>query len=237
MTKQESYTQMEEVEKRLVELLSYQRNRLSYRKRTEMAVEMVRMLESEGQFPEANYAFDNGVLTLDLTKLIGSQGKHWVSEIECSRNVNLNRRRNVYCEQTAITSPTDNASTRLSPAARSTALAPAVRVGRLQCAARLIPLAWLDGMSPRAASVTGRHTVRPRQKEVTTRRIHLHSCFIVRLSINNPGRTQLSRVVGPQRSSNHQSPPTIASTRVIELTQPIISVTIRSTISLKYRRS
>jgi hypothetical protein len=88
MTKPESYTQMEEVEKRLVELLSYQRNRLSYRKRTQMAVEIVRMLESEGQFPEANYAFDNGVLTLDLTKLIESHSKHWVSEIECSRNVN-----------------------------------------------------------------------------------------------------------------------------------------------------
>jgi len=88
MTRQESYTQMEEVEKRLVELLSYQRNRLAYRKRTEMVVEMVRLIESEGQFPEANYAFDNGVLTLELTQLIESKEKHWVSEIECSRNIN-----------------------------------------------------------------------------------------------------------------------------------------------------
>jgi tetratricopeptide (TPR) repeat protein len=88
MTRQESYTQMEEVEKRLVELLSYHRIRLAYRKRTEMAVEMVRLIESEGQFPEANYAFDNGVLTLDLTQLIESKDKHWVSEIECSRHIN-----------------------------------------------------------------------------------------------------------------------------------------------------
>jgi hypothetical protein len=88
MTRQTSYTQMEEVAQRLVELLSYQRNRLAYRKRTEMVVEMVRLIESEGQFPAANYAFDNGVLTLDLTRLIESNGKHWVSEIECSRNIN-----------------------------------------------------------------------------------------------------------------------------------------------------
>lgn len=88
VTKQESYTAIEAVEKRIVELLSYQRNRLAYRKRTEMAVEIVRQIESEGQFPKADYAFDNGVLTLDLTRLIESYGKHWVSEIESSRLIN-----------------------------------------------------------------------------------------------------------------------------------------------------
>ena len=46
---------------------------------------MVHQLEEEGQFPQADYAFENGVLTLDLTRLIESKGKHWVSEIECSR--------------------------------------------------------------------------------------------------------------------------------------------------------
>ncbi|HEV2668985.1 MAG TPA: hypothetical protein VG324_28980, partial [Blastocatellia bacterium] len=51
MTRQESYTEMEAVEKRLVELLSYQRNRMAYRKRTEMAVEIVRQIENEGEFP------------------------------------------------------------------------------------------------------------------------------------------------------------------------------------------
>ena len=88
MTKQASYTQMAEVQRRLVELLAYQRNRLAYRKRTELVVEIVRQLEDEGQFPEADYAFDNGVLTLELTRLIESRGKHWVSEIECSRHIN-----------------------------------------------------------------------------------------------------------------------------------------------------
>jgi hypothetical protein len=88
VTKQDAYTEMEAVRKRIVELVSYERNRLAYRKRTEMAVEIVRQIESEGQFPKADYAFDNGVLTLDLTRLIESHGKHWVSEIECSRLIN-----------------------------------------------------------------------------------------------------------------------------------------------------
>src|ERR671933_201628 len=34
---------------------------------------------------QATYAFDNGVLTLELTRCIESVGKHWVSEVECSR--------------------------------------------------------------------------------------------------------------------------------------------------------
>jgi hypothetical protein len=70
---------------RLTELLHYQQNRLAYRKRTEIAVDIVRQVESEGAFPQADYAFDNGVLTLELTQLIESSGKHWVSEIESSR--------------------------------------------------------------------------------------------------------------------------------------------------------
>ena len=77
MTRQESYDQMEKVRERLIELLYYQKNRLAYRKRTEIAVEIVRQIEAEGQFPDANYAFDNGVLTLALTKVIEQSGKHW----------------------------------------------------------------------------------------------------------------------------------------------------------------
>jgi hypothetical protein len=50
-------------------------------------VEIVRQLEAEGQFPQAHYAFDNGVLTLELTRLIESRGKHWVSEVEVSRHI------------------------------------------------------------------------------------------------------------------------------------------------------
>ena len=88
MTAQENYTEMEQIQKRLSEVVSYQRNRLAYCKRTQMAVEIVRQIEDEGHFPQADYAFDNGVLTRELTKLIEDRGKHWVSEIESSRHIN-----------------------------------------------------------------------------------------------------------------------------------------------------
>jgi len=77
MTAQPSYEQMEQLMQRLVELLHHQRNQLAYRKRTEIAVDIARQVEAEGQFPKANYAFDNGVLTLELTQLIEASGKHW----------------------------------------------------------------------------------------------------------------------------------------------------------------
>ena len=38
-------------------------------------------------FPRRNYAFDNGLLTLELTRCIESVGKHWVSELESSRHI------------------------------------------------------------------------------------------------------------------------------------------------------
>lgn len=60
MTRQESCTQMEAAQKRIIELLAWRRNRQACRKRTEIAVEIVREIEDEGHFPEANYAFDNG---------------------------------------------------------------------------------------------------------------------------------------------------------------------------------
>ena len=86
-TAKESYEQMAEVQQRLLELLHYHKHRLGYRKRTEMAVQIVCRLEAEGQFPEAHYAFDKGVLTLELTRLIEGRGKHWVSELEISRPI------------------------------------------------------------------------------------------------------------------------------------------------------
>jgi hypothetical protein len=88
MTVKQSYEQMEQVQERLLELMHYQKNRLAYRKRTEIAVDMVREIELEGNFPEAHYAFDNGVLSRPLTELIEQCNKHWVSEIECSRHIN-----------------------------------------------------------------------------------------------------------------------------------------------------
>ncbi len=87
MTAQPSYEQMEAARQRLVALLHHQINQLKYRKRTEMVVDVVRQIEAEGHFPKADYAFDNGVLTLALTQLIEATGKHWVSEIESSRLV------------------------------------------------------------------------------------------------------------------------------------------------------
>lgn len=87
-TAQTSYAQMDAARQRLLEVLHHQLHKRVYRKRTEIVVEMVRQLETEGYFPQANYAFDNGVLTSALTRLIEGSGKHWVSEIECSRHIN-----------------------------------------------------------------------------------------------------------------------------------------------------
>lgn len=85
MTRRDSYEDMEQVLERLLELLHYQQHQLRYRKRTEIAVDIVRQIESEGDYPDANYAFDQGVLTLPLTRMIESADKHWVSEIERTR--------------------------------------------------------------------------------------------------------------------------------------------------------
>ena len=87
MTVKESYEEMEQVRERLLELLHYQKNRLAYRKRTEIAVEIVSQIETEEQFSHADYAFDQGVLSRPLTELIEAKGKHWVTEVERSRNI------------------------------------------------------------------------------------------------------------------------------------------------------
>jgi hypothetical protein len=86
-TVQASYEQMEHARTRLLELLHHLEHKLGYKKRTEIVVEMVAQLEEEGKFPQADYAFDNGVLTVELTRLIESRGKHWVSEVESSRHI------------------------------------------------------------------------------------------------------------------------------------------------------
>jgi len=86
-TVQESYAQMDAARGRVLELFHHLLHRLGYKKRTEIALEMVQQPEQEGQFPQAHYAFDNGVLTLELTRGIERVGKHWVSEVECSRHI------------------------------------------------------------------------------------------------------------------------------------------------------
>jgi hypothetical protein len=86
-TVQASYDQMEAGCRRLLELLHHLGHRRAYKKRTELALEMVEQLEREGHFPQANYAFDNGLLTWELARCIESVGQHWVSELECSRHI------------------------------------------------------------------------------------------------------------------------------------------------------
>ena len=86
-TVQASYTQMEAARGRLLELVHHLLHRLGYKKRTEIALEIVKQLEQEGHFPQAHYAFDNGVLSLELTRWIEHADKHWVSELECSRHI------------------------------------------------------------------------------------------------------------------------------------------------------
>jgi hypothetical protein len=86
-TVRESYAQMDVARTRVLELLHHRLHRVAYKKRTEIALESVRQLEQEGHFPQAHYAFDNGLLTVELTHFIESVGKHWVSEVECSRHI------------------------------------------------------------------------------------------------------------------------------------------------------
>ena len=87
MSKKEDYDSLQEARTRIMELLHYQKNCLEYRKRTEIAVEMVRQIEQEGILPNANYAFDQGILSRELTQVIEESGKYWVTEVEKSRNV------------------------------------------------------------------------------------------------------------------------------------------------------
>lgn len=87
VTAQENYPDLASARRRVLELLHYHKHRVAYRKRTDIAVAIVQQLEAEGQFPQAHYAFDNGVLCLPLTRLIEAHGKHWVSELESSRGI------------------------------------------------------------------------------------------------------------------------------------------------------
>ena len=86
-TVRESYPQMEEARERVLELLHHRVHCLGYKKRTELALDIVQQLEQEGHFSSAHYAFDHGVLSLELSRGIERAGKHWVSELECSRHL------------------------------------------------------------------------------------------------------------------------------------------------------
>ncbi|MGD1904743.1 MAG: transposase [Leptolyngbyaceae cyanobacterium] len=86
-TTQDRYDDTAAVMNRLSELVAYQRNRQGYQKRTELFIEVVRQIEAEGQFPQADYAFDGGVCAAELTQVIEQADKHWVSELACNRSV------------------------------------------------------------------------------------------------------------------------------------------------------
>lgn len=86
-TIKQDYAQIAALQQRLLELLHYHKHRLESRKRTEIAVEIGRQLEAEGHFPELHYAFEQGVLPLELTRLIEGSSKPWVSEVESSRQI------------------------------------------------------------------------------------------------------------------------------------------------------
>lgn len=81
------YENKEEAQTRLLELLHHLQHQKEYRTIHEIFMDMVDQIEKEKQFPETDYAFDNGVLHLGLTQKIEDYGKNWVSELECSRNV------------------------------------------------------------------------------------------------------------------------------------------------------
>ena len=80
MTRQADYETMEQVRERLIEWLHDHQHQLSDRKRTALAVDLVKPSEAEGSYPQADDAFDQGVLSLPLTTLIEACGKHWTSE-------------------------------------------------------------------------------------------------------------------------------------------------------------
>jgi hypothetical protein len=79
--------QMEAARPRLLALLHHRTHRLAYKKRTAIAVEIVPPLEQEGHLPQANYAFDTGLLTVKLARCIEGVGQHWVSAGEGSRPI------------------------------------------------------------------------------------------------------------------------------------------------------
>lgn len=86
-TSKASYPTVNEAIQRVTELLAYDLHRKTYKKHTEMFVEMVQRFEKEGRFPDAVYVFDHGVLSRPVTKEIEAHGKLWLSDFEKSRNI------------------------------------------------------------------------------------------------------------------------------------------------------
>jgi hypothetical protein len=86
-TRQESSAHMAHARGRLLALLHHSLHQRLYKKRTERAREIVQQLDQEGHVPLAHYAFDNGVLTLELTRYSEGVGQPWVSALESARHI------------------------------------------------------------------------------------------------------------------------------------------------------
>jgi hypothetical protein len=78
---------MEAARTRLWALLHHRTQRLASKKRTDIAVERGQQLAHEGHVPQANYAFDTGLLTVERARCIAGVGKQGVSEVACSRHI------------------------------------------------------------------------------------------------------------------------------------------------------
>jgi len=86
-TAKPNYEALEAARERLLDLLAYHSHQERYQTRTDMAAAMIRQLESEGGFEDADYAFDNGLFCKQVVAAIEEAGKEWVSELETSRKV------------------------------------------------------------------------------------------------------------------------------------------------------
>jgi len=80
----EKSEQMVCMRKRLPEFLADLGGILRGKRPADAILDIIAYIEREKLFPEAHYAFDAGLLTPKLTRLIEETGKHWVSELEGS---------------------------------------------------------------------------------------------------------------------------------------------------------
>jgi hypothetical protein len=71
-------------ERRLEELLAYQRNRLQAKTKSELAVELMNQMEGSGVAPDA-YAVDSGLFTPTIIGHVEQLNKPWVADSEKSR--------------------------------------------------------------------------------------------------------------------------------------------------------
>ena len=83
-TDRSAYATREAGLQRLIELVSSEAHRRAYHTRTALFLTMVPMCEDEALFPQAEYVFDNGVLSRPVTAYLEEHGRCWLSELEKS---------------------------------------------------------------------------------------------------------------------------------------------------------